>query len=244
MYLSESSSCLDSTSIGISPKLFVAFIHNGPLQELGLSFIDPWTWIRQAHLTRSVRFHFYPLQLSPSPFLVHHYWEGGPARVTVKNLWVDGSRFMGWRLKWLSWRFKVYRLKAQMTRLTVTRLMGWQLKMQTSLGVQTSDKLFGSIYGAWHVLFFDWFLSQIEVSLCLPCTFPINTKVFSSHFFIFNWNTLLECNRHPCQTNPFILLYRPSTHLLRSLGLSVVDSKAKKLVSVLLQRVLQIHFLF
>ena len=176
------------------------------------------------------------LSSSVAPFtpLVHHYWEGKPDRVTVKNLWVDGSRFMGWRLKWLGWRFKVYRLKAQMTRLTVTRLMGWRLKMQTSSGVQTSDRLSGSIYGAWHVSFFDWFLSRIEVSLRLPCTFPINTKVFSSHFFIFNWNTLSECNRHPCQTDPFILLYWPSTYLLRSLGLSVVDTKAKKLVSVLL----------
>ena len=53
--------------------LFVAFIRNGPLQELGLPFIGPWTWIRQAYLTGPVELHFYPLQLPPSPFLVHHY---------------------------------------------------------------------------------------------------------------------------------------------------------------------------
>ena len=35
---------------------------------------------------------FYPLQLPPSPLLVRHYL-GGPNGVTVKNLWVDGSRF-------------------------------------------------------------------------------------------------------------------------------------------------------
>ena len=70
---------------------------------------------------------FYPLQLPLSPFLVRHYWEGGPNGVTVKNLWVDDSRFMGWWLKWLGWRwlgwrFKVYGLMAQMTGLTMIRL--------------------------------------------------------------------------------------------------------------------------
>ena len=86
-----------------------------------------------------------------------------------------------------------------MTGLTVTRLMGWWLKMQTSSGVQTSDKLFGSIYGAWHVSFFGWFLSRIEASLHLLCTFPIKTTPFSSHFSTFRRNTLLEHVRHNCQ---------------------------------------------
>ena len=31
--------------------LFVVFIHNGPLHELGLPFIGPWTWTHPAHLT-------------------------------------------------------------------------------------------------------------------------------------------------------------------------------------------------
>ena len=31
--------------------LFVAFIHNEPLHELGLPFIGSWTWIRPTHLT-------------------------------------------------------------------------------------------------------------------------------------------------------------------------------------------------
>ena len=156
-------------------------------------------------LHKACRTPFYPLQLPLSPLLVHHYWEGGPNGVTVKNLWVDDSRFIGWRLKWLGWWW-----------------LGWRLKMQTSSGVQTSNRLSGSIYGAWEVSFFDWFLSQIEASLRLPCTFRINTRVFSSHFFIFSWNILSERNCHPCQSDPSILLYRSSTHSFRSLGLPVI----------------------
>ena len=56
--------------------------------------------------------------------------------------------------------------------------------MQQSLGVRTSDRLSKSIYGTQHVLFFDWSLSRIETSLCLPCTFPIKTSLLLSflHF--------------------------------------------------------------
>ena len=147
------------------------------------------------------------LSSSVTPFtpLVHHPWEEGPNGVTVQNSWVDGSN-----------------------------ACGLMVSMWMPSTVQTSDRLSRSHYGAWHVLFFDWFLSRIEASLRLLCTFPINTRVFSSHFFIFSWNILSERNCHPCQTDPFILLYRPSTHSLRSLGVSVVDSK--NLVSVLLQK--------
>ena len=38
--------------------LFVAFIHNGPLHELGLPFIGPWTWTHPAHLTGPSSFIF------------------------------------------------------------------------------------------------------------------------------------------------------------------------------------------
>ena len=86
--------------------LFVAFIHNGHLQELGLPFIGPWIWIRQANLTGPVGLHFYPLQLSLSLLLVRCYWEREPIRVTVKKLQVDGSMFIGWWLKWLGWRWQ------------------------------------------------------------------------------------------------------------------------------------------
>ena len=47
--------------------------------------------------------------------------------------------------------------------------------------------------------FFDWFLSWIEASLRLPCTIPIKTTPFSSHFSTFRRNTLLEHVRHICQ---------------------------------------------
>ena len=51
--------------------------------------------------------------------------------------------------------------------------------MQQSSGVRMSDRLSKSIYGARHVSFFDWFLSRIETSLHLPCTFPIKTNLLS-----------------------------------------------------------------
>ena len=55
VYLQKSHSCLGFIFV-------VVFIHNGPLQEMGLPFFGPWIWIRQAHLTGPVRPHFYPLQ--------------------------------------------------------------------------------------------------------------------------------------------------------------------------------------
>ena len=107
--------------------------------------------------------------------------------------------FMSWRLKWLGWRFNVHGLTIEMTRLTVTTSMGWRLKTQRSSGVQTSDKLSRSINDAWHVSFYDWFLSRIEASLRLPCTSPIKTTPFSSHFSTFRRNTLSKRVRHICQ---------------------------------------------
>ena len=102
-------------TLGFPSKFFIASIHNGPLHKLGLPFIGPWTWIRHAHFTRLVGLHFYPLQLPPSPLLVRHHWKGGPNGVMVKNLWVDNSRFMGWRLKWLRWTVQMTRLTVQAT---------------------------------------------------------------------------------------------------------------------------------
>ena len=89
----------------------------------------------------------------------------------------------------MSWRVNI-------TRWTVTRLKGWQLEKQRSSGIQTSDKLFRSNYGALHVSFFDWFLPRIKALLRLPCTFPIKTTPFSSHFSTFLRNTLSEHVRH------------------------------------------------
>ena len=97
--------------------------------------------------------------------------------------------------------------------------MGWRLKTQRSSGVQTSDKLSGSINGAWHVSFFDRFLSRIEASLRLLCTFPIKTTPFSSHFSTFRRNTLSECVRHICQRS--VCSIPASFILIRSLFGSV-----------------------
>ena len=86
---------------------------------------------------------------------------------------------------------------AQITGLTVTRLMSWRLKWLSwgdkvnELTVENADVVKCtniwqaiSIYGAWHVSFFNWFLSQIKTSLRLSCTFPIKTSLLFSflHF--------------------------------------------------------------
>ena len=172
-------------------------IHNGPLHELGLPFIGPWTWIRQAHFTRPVRLYFYLLQLPPSP-----HW----------SVILERKDQMGWR-------FKIYGLTVPCLWLNGSNACGLTVSMRTSSTVQKSDKLSGNHYGAWHVSFFDWFLSRIEASLRLPCTSPINTKVYLSHFFIFSWNILSERNRHPFQRPPRSFCYIncrhiPSVHLI------------------------------
>ena len=92
--------------------------------------------------------------------------------------------FIGWWLKWLGWQWQVN---------------GWRVKTQTTSGVQIFDRLSGSIDGAWHVSFFDWFLSQIKVLLHLPCTFSINITPVSSHFFTFCRKILSEHVHHNCQ---------------------------------------------
>ena len=152
-----------------------------------------WACLLSAHRHGFVR----PILQGPSGFIFTLFSCPFPLFWSVV---IEKEGQMGWRFKKIiGWRFNVQGLMAQMTGLTVTRLMGWRLKTKTSLGVQTSDKLFGSIYGAWHVSFFDWFLSGIEASPRLPCTFPIKTTPFSSHFSTFRRNTLSEHVCHNCQ---------------------------------------------
>ena len=119
-----------------------------------------------------------------------------------------------------------------------SKAYGSTVSVRMSSTAQTSDMLSGSHYGAWHVSFFDWILSRIEVLLRLLCTSSINTRVYLSHFFIFNWNILSECNRHPCQRPPrsicyircwhiysIQLLHLSSTHILRSIATSFIDAR-------------------
>ena len=186
--------------------------HNEPLHKLGLPFINPWTWIHQAHFSRPVGLYFYPLQLPPSP-----HW----------SIILERKDQMGWR-------FKIHGL--------TVLACGLMVSMWMPSTMQTSDRLSESHYGAWHVSFFDWFLSRIKALLHLPCTSPINTRVCLSHFFIFNWNILSERNRHPCQRPPRSFCYinhwhTPSVHLLHSSSTHFLRS-SKKLVSVLFPWVL------
>ena len=91
-----------------------------------------------------------------------------------------------------------------------------------SLGVQSSDKLFGGIYGARHVSFVDWLVSQIEASLRLPCTPSIKTNTLPLISLLFLENTLSKQVRHPCQRST---RSTPALQdLIRSFFSSVSDS--------------------
>ena len=160
------------------------------------------------------------LSSSATPFtpLVHHPWEEGPNGVTVQNLWVDGSNASGLMVQDL-----------------------W-VDGSNECGLTDQMRTPSSCANIWQVVWKPlWCMTHVVlwlvfISLRLPCTSPINIRVYLSHFFIFSWNILSEHNCHPCQTAPFILLYQPSTHSLRSLDLSIINLLPpfiQKLVSVL-----------
>ena len=177
---------------------------------LCLSIMDlhtSWACPLLAHGHESVR----PILQGPSGFIfvlfscpLHPI---GLSSLRGRTKWGDGSKFMGW----------------QFQRLWVdgSNAYGLTVLMRMLSTVQTSDRLSVSHYGAWHVSSFDWFLSRIKASLRLPCTSPINTRVYLSHFFIFSWNILSKCIRHPCQRLPCSFHYinswhTPSVHLIYS----------------------------
>ena len=107
---------------------------------------------------------FHPMSLSPL--------RGRTNGVTVQSSWDDGSKACG--------------LTVQSSWDDGSKACGLTVSMRMPSTEQTSDRLSGSHYGAWHVSFFNWILSQIEALLHLPCTSPINTRVYLSHFFIFS----------------------------------------------------------
>ena len=91
-------------------------------------------------------------------------WRSNNYRLTVQCSWVDG------------WNIGV----------NGDKVNGMTVRKNRSLQVyKVLDKLPRSIYGTWHVSSFSWFLSRIEASLRLPCTFPIKTTPFPSHFSTF-----------------------------------------------------------
>ena len=90
-----------------------------------------------------------------------------------------------------------------------------------SSGVQSSDKLIRSIYGARHVLSLGWLVSRIETSLRLPCTSPIKTTTLPLIPLLLE-NTLSERVRHLCQRP--VCSTPASLSLIRSLLSSVSDS--------------------
>ena len=91
-----------------------------------------------------------------------------------------------------------------------------------SSGVQSSDKLPRSIYGARHVSSLGWLVSRIEALLRLPCTSPIKTITLLFMPLLFTENTLSERVRHLCQR--FVRSTPTSLSLIRSLFSSVSNS--------------------
>ena len=174
---------------------------------MGLPLFGPWIWIHQAHLAGPVGPHFYPLQLPHSPLLVCLYlrkggqlgWRSNNHKLTVQCSWVDG-----WNIG-----MNGDRLNGMTVEMSSKQWQGlWDdgLEKQRSSGIQSSDKLPRSIYGAWHMSSFGWFLSQIEASLRLPCTSPIKTTP-SFSFFYFSQKT-------HCQSASIIVVRDPSVQLL------------------------------
>ena len=90
-----------------------------------------------------------------------------------------------------------------------------------SSGVQSSDKLPRSIYGARHVSSLSWLVFRIEASFRLPCTCPIKTTTLPLIPLLFVKNTLLERVHHLCQRSVRSTL--ASLSLIRSLFSSVSD---------------------
>ena len=90
-----------------------------------------------------------------------------------------------------------------------------------SSGVQSSDKLIRSIYGARHVSSLGWLVSRIETSLRLPCTSPIKTTTLPLIPLLLE-NTLSERVHHLCQRP--VCSTPASLSLIRSLFSSVSDS--------------------
>ena len=186
---------------------------------MGLPLFGPWTWIRQAHLAGPVGPHFYPFQLPPSPLLVHLYlrkggqlgWRSNNHRLMVPCSWVDG------------WNIGVNgdRLNGMTVEMPSRRWQGlWDdgSEKQRSSGIQSSDELPKSIYGAWHMSSFGWFLSRIEASLRLPCTFPIKITPFPSHFSTFRRKHIVKASPSSlseiCPFNSCIIQSHPFTLFL------------------------------
>ena len=90
-----------------------------------------------------------------------------------------------------------------------------------SSGVQSSDKLPISIYGAQHMSSLGWLVYRIEASLRLPCTSPIKTTTLPLIPLLFTENTLSERVRHLCQRSVYST--PASLDLIRSLFSSVSD---------------------
>ena len=170
---------------------------------MGLPFFGPWTWIRQAHLSGP---HFYPLQLPPSPLLVRLHlrkwgqlgWRSNNYRLTIRCSWVDG------------WNIGVNgdKLNGMTIEMSSRQWQGlWDdgSEKQRLSGIQSFDKLLRSIYGAWHVSSFGWFLSRIEASLRLPCT-----SIKTTHFLSF----LYFSQKTHCQSASIIFVRDPSVQLL------------------------------
>ena len=142
--------------------------------------------------------------------LVRHPWEEGPNGVTVQNLWVDGSNASG---------------------LTVQDL--W-VDGSNECGLTDQMRTPSSCANIWQVVWKPlWCMTHVVlwlvfISLRLPCSFPINTRVY---FFISSFSAETYCQsatvilvrppRSYCYINrrhtPSVhLIYPSSTYFLHS----------------------------
>ena len=213
-------------------------ICNGPIQEMGLPFLwpmdidplGPSDQARRALFLSSSVAPFTPFGPSLSAEGVQLGWRSNRYTLTVQCPWVDGrdidmddDKFSlddGWE-RWVDGDI----ISGMTVEMPSERWQGlWDdgSERMRSSGVQSSDKLPISIYGAQHMSSLGWLVYWIEASLRLPCTSPIKTTTLPLIPLLFAKNTLSEQVRHLCQR--LVRSTPTSLSLICSLFSSVSDS--------------------
>ena len=138
-------------------------------------------------------------------------WWSNNYRLTVQCSWVDG------------WNIgvngdKLNGMTVEMSAWTVTSLMGWRFgKTEVVRYTKFWRVAQKHLWRMTHVIF-GWFLSGIEASLRLPCTFPIKTTPFPSHFSTFRRKHIVRASPssllETCPFNSCIIRSHPFTLFL------------------------------
>ena len=140
--------------------------------------------------------------VAPFTILVRHPWEEGPNGVTIQNLWVDGSNDCGLTVQNL-W---VDGANAD----TISRVNIWQV-------------IWKPLWRMTRVVFWLVFISDRSVASS-SMHFPYKYQRLPFSFLHFQLKHIVRAQPSSLsETTPFILLYQPSTHSLRSLDLFVIN---------------------